>query len=409
MTYFFIDDDQFTAHLLTSDSVALTPEQIDWAVDLSQHAATEAEQWQTYLNTLALQGVQEWLHKRSPELSLKSNWLPGFIRPPIHSSQASHLSQFVSRLEIGDFKLYLVTSDCIDDPMVAVPQAIVEQRSFEPDLYMLVEVLEELAQVRITGYLPQSQLNGQLSSLQTEDQSVLLPLSEFIPDSDKLLLHLRCANPTHFHDSSAVTPSSGSAPLNSLTSPIFPPIPSPSSTPSNFSTAALNAGLWLRNQLDRVAEEFSWILLPPLNLSGAMMSLRSGRSPIEDLDNVVMELRRDCAVEIAPDARAAYRDLYVDAVAVRLYALTWDVPAPTEPEWSLLLVLGAQPGTQLPHGISLTIQDDTQILTQETLQQAPYLYAQVIGTWNEQFRITLALPNGASLTLPPFAFHPDSV
>lgn len=383
MTYFFIDDDQFSAQLLSPDSVTLTPEQIDWAVDLSQNAATEAEQWQTYLNTLALQGVQEWLHKRAPELSLKSNWLPGFMPPLIHTSQTAHLSQFVSCLEISDFKLYLVTSDCVDDPMVAVPQTVVEQRSFDPDLYMLVEVLEELAQVRVTGYLPQSQLNSQ--SLQIEEQSVLLPLSDFTPDADKLLLHLRCSHPASF-----------CAPIS--------PISSTSPTP-----APLNAALWLRNQLDRIAEELSWILLPPLNLSGAMMSLRSGRSPIEDLDNVVMELRRDCALEIAPDARAAYRDLQVDAVAVRLYALTWDVSSPTEPEWSLLLVLGAQPGTQLPQGITLTVQDDSQILTEETLQQAPYLYAQVIGTWNEQFRVTITLPNGAALTLPPFAFNPDSV
>lgn len=382
MTYFFIDDDQFSAQLLSPDSVTLTPEQIDWAVDLSQNAATEAEQWQTYLNTLALQGVQEWLHKRSPELPLKSNWLPGFMRTPIHTSQTTHLSQFVSRLEIGDFKLYLVTSDCVDDPMVAVPQTIVEQRSFDPDLYMLVEVLEELAQVRVTGYLPQSQLNGQ--RLQTEEQSALLPLSEFTPDPDKLLLHLRCSDPAQFR------------------APISP-------TPISPTPAPLNAALWLRNQLDRVAAELSWMLLPPLNLSGAMMSLRSGRSPIEDLDNVVMELQRDCALEIAPDARAAYRDLQVDAVAVRLYALTWDVSSPAEPEWSLLLVLGAQPGTQLPQGITLTVQDDSQVLTEETLQQAPYLYAQVIGTWNEQFRVTITLPNGAALTLPPFAFNPDSV
>ncbi|NJO80792.1 MAG: DUF1822 family protein [Cyanobacteria bacterium RM1_2_2] len=276
MTYFFIDDDQFAAHLLSPDSVSLTPEQIDWALNLSQNAATEAEQWQTYLNILALQGVQEWLHKRSPELSLKSNWLPGCIHPPIHASQTSDLSQFVSCLEIANFKLYLVTSDCIDDPMVAIPQAIVEQRSFDPDLYILVEVLEELAQVRVSGYLPQSQLNGQ-TRLQTEEQSVLLPLSEFTPDPDKLLLHLRCSNPAAFR-----------APTSS-TSPISP---------------TLNVSHWFRNQLSRVAEELSWILLPPLNLSGAMMSLRSGRSPSEDLDNVVMELRRDCALEIAPDCQS---------------------------------------------------------------------------------------------------------
>jgi hypothetical protein len=36
-----------------------------------------------------------------------------------------------------------------------------------------------------------------------------------------------------------------------------------------------------------------------------------------------------------------------------------------------------------------------------------YLYAQVIGTWDEQFTVTIEMPNGSTLDWPPFAFHPE--
>jgi hypothetical protein len=384
---FFLDDELTTAQLLSPEGISLEPEQIDWALELSQQAPTEAERWQTYLSALALLGVQEWLQQRSPELVLTSDWLPGARHPAIKTGQA--LSQQLCRLQIGEFKLYLLLTDCLNDPMVAIPKAIVDLTDFAPDFYLLVEVLEELAEVRVYGYLPQIQL-AQSSQLQPQDsQTALLPVSQFMPEVDSLLLHLRHSDVAALRQSAA------------------------QSAPSPLPSRTINVGAWLRNQLDRAAEELAWMLVPPaaLNLSGAMMSVRSARSPVEDLDAVISELVRKQKLTISPEARSAYWDFQLGTVAMRLYGLGWiETPADLDqPEWSLLLILGAQSGTHLPPGTTLKVEDATQVLAEERLNQSPYLYAQIVGTWDEQFRVTIALASGEELTLPSFAFNPNFV
>jgi hypothetical protein len=386
---FFLDDELTMAQLLSPEGISLEPEQIDWALELSQQAATEAERWQTYLSGLALLGVQEWLQQRSPDLTLKSDWLPGARHPAIQTGQAT-LSQQVCRLQIGEFKLYLLLTDCLNDPMVTIPKAIVDLTDFAPDFYLLVEVLEELAEVRVYGYLPQTQAVP-LAQLQAqnsqEPQAVLLPISQFRQEVDTLLLHLRYS------------------PVAALKQATAPPSASP------LPARTINVGAWLRNRLDQVAEELSWMLLPPagLKLSGAGMAMRSTRSPVEDLDAVITELVRNQQLTISSEAHSAYWDFQLGTAFMRLYALGW-IKAPVnlaQPEWSLLLILGAQPGTYLPPGTTLKVEDATQVLAEEQLNQAPYLYAQIEGTWEEQFRVTVALPGGESLILPSFAFNPD--
>lgn len=384
---FFLDDELMPAQLLSPEGIPLEPEQIDWALELSQLASTEAERWQTYLSALALIGVQEWLRQRSPDLTLKSDWLPGARHPASKTGQA--LSQQLCRLQIGEFKLYLLLTDCLNDPMVTIPKAIVDLTDFAPDFYLLVEVLEELAEVRVYGYLPQIQ-TAQSTKLQTQDaQTALLPITQFTPEVDSLLLHLRHSDVTALRQSAA-----------------------PQAAPA-LPSRTINVGAWLRNRLDRAAEELAWMLLPPaaLNLSGAMMSVRSVRSPVEDLDAVISELVREQKLAISPEARSAYWDFQLGTAAMRLYVLGWIESAAdlAQPEWSLLLILGAQPGTHLPSGTTLKVEDATQVLAEEQLNQSPYLYAQIVGTWDEQFRVTVTLPSGEILTLPSFAFNPDFV
>ncbi|XQQ04989.1 MAG: DUF1822 family protein [Leptolyngbya sp. IPPAS B-1204] len=397
---FFLDDELITAQLLSPEGISLAPEQINWALELSQQATTEAERWQTYLSGLALLGVQEWLQQRLPDLALKSDWLPGRNLSVTKAKQAA-LSQQVCQLQIGEFRLYLLLTDCLEDPMVAIPKAIVDLTEFAPDFYLLVEVLEELAEVRVYGYLPGSQLiaraHQQTPTIQFDPQldpeTMLLPVDQFTHEVDTLLLHLRHSDAAALRTASAASrPASPHSPLS----------PSP----------AINVGAWLRNRLDQVAEELSWLLLPPVafNLEGSMMAMRSARSPIEDLDAVITELIREHRLEISPEARSAYWDFQVGTTALRLYVLGWALASAADsPEWSLLLVLGAQPSTHLPSGTVLKVEDAMQVLAEEQLDQSPYLYAQVAGTWDEQFRVTVALPNGESLVLPPFAFNPDAI
>jgi hypothetical protein len=169
---------------------------------------------------------------------------------------------------------------------------------------------------------------------------------------------------------------------------------------------AMNVGLWLRDRLDEVAEEFSWVLMPAL--APIAVEMRA----VEEFQGIVTELQQT-GMAIAPAARGAYRDLRWGNTALRLYAAAWPLPVEEQesgqtPEWTLLLVLGAQPDSILPVGVGIQVQDENKLLMERTLTEADqdaYLYARVIGSWDEQFWVTIRLPNGTSATLPPFTFR----
>jgi hypothetical protein len=120
---------------------------------------------------------------------------------------------------------------------------------------------------------------------------------------------------------------------------------------------------------------------------------------------------RGTGMAIPSQARGAYRDFNLAENPLRLYAVTWAIPSqPNAPEWTLLLILGAQPGSELPPGLKLQVSDRTGILVEQVVEpdtEKTYLYARVVGTRDEQFLATIVLMNGETLTLPPFAFIAD--
>lgn len=111
---------------------------------------------------------------------------------------------------------------------------------------------------------------------------------------------------------------------------------------------------------------------------------------------------QETAIAIPPRARAAYLDFNLADNPLRLYAVTWSIPAEEsiEEEWALLLILGVQPDLQLPQGLHLQISDREQILFAqdvETDTEDTYLYASVIGTLSEQFLVSIALNHGDTI------------
>ncbi len=420
MTHDFIDNDFIlNGTFLPPESIPLSPEQIEWAIQLSQSVPCEI-QWQAYLNALALAGVEQWLQKRAPELTLRSEWLAGregnfsldklhqhlMMRKPLDATFIESICQ----LKVNEFKVYLIAADSLYDTEVSLLKATVESTEFIPHFYVLVEILEELEQTNIRGYLRRDWLCQRLETeqvihqqpsigLQPEsDTAYLLSLDWFEQDSDKLLLCLRCLDPTAIpavsHQESALR----SAPLSTLE----PPFPSPL---RQSNQRVINVGVWLRNELDRMAEEMSWILLPPASLHPQFRALGT---PVEQFNNVIVELMSQTGIVIPSQAREAYRDLQWENIALRLYVVAWALPATgSEPEWMLLLILGAQSNATLPFGIKLQVRDEVQVLAEPVLsdQSQDYLYVQVIGTQNEQFSVTISLAGGTALTLPPFTFE----
>jgi hypothetical protein len=341
------------------DTVALTPEQIEQAAQLADVLPPGEQQWQTYLNTLARLGFELWLNQRSPELVLEQ-------------SDFHNILNAICQLKIGEFKLCLLTQGTLDDGTIAIPRAAIAH------LYVLVVVDEEQEQFTLGGVMRYDRLRDYLrsgnSTLQP-DRTDEIPLTEFDPDVNHLLLYLRCLEP-----SAIQLP----CPQEGLAQPL------------------INVGLWLRGELDEMADRLSWLLLPTPELATA--AFRS--LPILDL--ILGELREQ-GLLMLNTARGASQDFNIGETLLRLYALTWLLEDSNE--WALLLILGTPTDRPLPEGLKLQLQDGTGLLSEQEIypnSDRTYLYLQIVGEPYEQFTLTIALANGDRLTLPPFTFYLES-
>lgn len=422
MTYALTTQSMFDFEPLPLDAITLSPDQMQEAAQLSRSGQT-AQQWQMYLNALALIGFEEWLHSRAANLRISRD------RCSLFQPRFAHLIEAACNLYVGELRLCLIATGSFKDTVISVPRAAIDLPQFIPHFYVVLEVQEELGQVRVDRYLRYDQL--QTASLQPQaDWTYSLPIDWFDPEPDRLLLHLECLEPQSIalpavaqlpHTTPMQTPPlpSDSAPQPLRDRPPWqvltweqaaviltqPELANAATAAPNLLDRAVNVGAWLQGQLDDLAQ-LSWVLLPPIAPAVGM------RSTVADFENVVTELQRN-NVAIPFTARAAFRDLNWANVAVRLYAVAWELPVTAaNPEWSLLLILGPQSG-RLPSGIRLQIQEqirgNREVLTEQVLlpnSQDDYLYARVIGTWNETFWVTIDLGNGAVVTLPPFTFNP---
>lgn len=434
---------------LSLDSITLTPDQIGQAIRQSQSCTHPDRQWQAYLHALALEGFQEWVRDRAPELPLTVD------RPASASAIASEWVEGVRLLQVNGITVALLATGALDDTTLALPRATVDLADYAAHLYVWVEVLDEQEQVRVCGSIRRDALLSHLTTLQPDaDWSYGIALDWFDPEPDHVLLDLRLLSPAAIALTVPARPSLDVATVEAklralgdevrspqrqpwelltwdeartiLTTPAlqqgFAGEPAPPTEPTAAATPAsnlfgdlmqnaVNVGTWLRDQLDTVADEMAWVLMPQMNLATSAM-----RSTVEEFQAVTHQLQA-AGLAIAPEARSAYRDLRWGNVALRLYAMAWAMPfdpalPDAAPEWSLLLVLGPQPNTRLPSGARLRVQDDLQTLVDRVrtdASQDAYLYGRVIGLWNEQFWVTIDLGNGVVVTLPPFQFNPDSV
>jgi hypothetical protein len=167
---------------------------------------------------------------------------------------------------------------------------------------------------------------------------------------------------------------------------------------------ALNAGRWLWDELDDLAQGLSWVLLPSFASASAMRPIRS---PEEEFEVIVTQLRQG-GLEIPIQARGAYQDILLAGIPLRMYAVTWHLVAESQhPEWSLLLILGAPALSSLPSNIKLRVSDQTGILDELGLNvesEDSYIFTRVVGNWDEKFLVSVSLMDGVEVTLPPFAF-----
>ncbi|MBD2464381.1 DUF1822 family protein [Oscillatoria sp. FACHB-1407] len=394
MTFSFMDADaRLDGEAIALDSISLSQAQIDQAVEQSQTVPAD-QQWQTYLDALALVGFEQWLSDRAPDLTL----------------QASS-----NTVTVGDFKLCLLTMGSLTDTVVTLPAGAIDSLETAAQLYVLLEVQEEQEQVLVKAILRSDQLRQHQESdgLTLDNGTYALPVEWFATDANDLLLYLRCLEPTALPVGGVQVAAQPTTTTQSLVEGSREAVEAMTSTASTLLegaiNAGINAGLWLQNQLDAIAQELTWVLLPPPAASAMRYRGATTDSPTEQFEQLISELGR-VGVEVPSDARGAYRELHWGRVALRLYAVAWTLPTVSEnPEWSLLIILGSQ-SADVPTGVRLQIRDQDQLLVERvTTPDAPqsYLYGRVIGNWDEQFWVTVDMANGAVVTFPPFSFNPQ--
>lgn len=434
---------------LPTEAVDLSPEMIDQAVELSAQIPNEQRQWQTYLNVLALCSFEEWLGTRATNLTINREHCS------VNEPATANAIEAVSNLNVNEFKLCLIATGSLTDEEVTLPRAVVDLPEFVPHFYVLVEVQEEQDTALVYGFLSYDQLVNRRHRVNLEaeeDWTYQLPLTWFEGSPNHLLLNIRCLEPTaiplpmslpnrqmelsrmrseleallpqlqsserqlwqvlSWEQGAAVLTSpellnwlyqvqrqtiepQGIAPLQNHLADILQLLTQP----------ALNVGRWLWNELDEFAQELSWVLLPTPSfaLRGEM------RSPVEEFEAIVTQLEQT-GVEIPLQARGAYRDLNLAGIPLRVYAVTWPMLSESISEWTLLLVLGASPGINLPPGLQLRVSDQTSVLVEQVLdagQSDSYFFTRVVGTWDEKFIVTVSLTPSIRQTLPPFSFNPE--
>lgn len=430
------------------ETIDLSLESIEQAVELSSNIPNKQQQWRTYLNVLALYAFEEWLGSRATDLTIDQEYVSALQPATANAIDA------VCHLKVNEFKLCVISTGSLLDEEVTLPRAIVDLPEFVPHFYVLVEVQEEQETAVVHSFLSYEQLVNRRASVNLEadaDWTYQLPLTWFEADPDRLLLFLRCLEPMAMSLSSSQSDRTMQlSQIRSELEGLLPQLESPerqlwevltweqgtvvltnpellnwvyqlqrgeiTSASSQISLRqhlsdilqlltqpAVNVGRWLWNELDEFAQELSWVLLPSLAPTAAM------RSPVEEFEAIVTQLGQT-GVEVPPQARGAYRDLQLAGMPLRLYAVTWPVLSESIPEWTLLLVLGATPGTSLPPGLRLRVSDQTGILVEQVLDaQASdsYFFTSVVGSWDEKFIVTVGLTPSIEQTLPPFSFNPE--
>ncbi|MDF0552533.1 DUF1822 family protein [Kamptonema sp. UHCC 0994] len=437
----YLTNSELDFESLSIEAIAIAPVSINKAIQISRQIKNPERQWQTYLTVLALFAFRQWAEERAPEFYINQE------KCSILHPEYANIIEAACNLKLGDFKICLLAIGSFTDEKISIPRAAIDLPEFTAHFYVVVEIAEELEEARIIGFIRYDQLIEQFSSvnlLAENDWTYRLPWAWFNSNSDDLLLYLRYLQP----DAIAL-PATPVRPINPLLimqaqlSPVLPQLQSGNreiwelltwekiteimvSPPlltwlyqesirpnqeSKLTQGILNVWLWLQDEIDDLARELSWVLLPAFNseklgLAGATAM----RSPIEELEAIVTQLERR-GTAISPAARGACKTLNLASIPLRLYALSWPMLSTENiPEWKLLLILGGSPsGTPLPEGTKMQVSDNMSVLVEQAIDQyttEPYLYSLVAGTWDEQFTVTLTLSNGAILTLPPFAFRP---
>ncbi len=435
---------------LPIESINLEQLEINQAIELSDKIPDGSRQWETYLNALGLFTFKKWLEEH--DKNLKLNWEKSTIAKP----SLANLIPNVANLQVGNFKLCLLTIGSSFEEKVPLSRVVVESPEFVPHFYVLVEVLEEQECGVVRGVISYPQLMENIETLRTHSiessWTYEIPLTWFKDNPNFLLLCLRTLDyeaiclPS-LASNIVTTHKEQLTSIKSELSKLLPQLQSPEKELSqvlsweqggvilsypelvewiyklqtnnletqSFSSLekylsdliklitqpAINIGRWLWDELDEVGKELSWSLLPKF------ASVRELRSPEEEFDAIKSQLEAQ-GLEVPLMSRGGYINFALAGVSLRLYATAWNSSSEDYPDsWSLLLIVGAPLLNTLPDNFKFRVSDTNCILVEQSVnpqEMQPYLYTLVSGNWDEKFIVSASLGDTIDMNLPPFEF-----
>lgn len=293
-----------------AEIIHLDSEQTEQAWQITKQLKADKGKLQIYSQALALVAFEEWLSKREPNLLIDRRKIS-----LLHPESAEAINA-VCNLQVGNFKVCLIPTFSFSDEIITLPQTIIDVPEFAAHFYIVIGVEDELEVAAIRGFSRYDELVSMTAKMPIlSDASYEINLAAFHQQTNELLLYLQCLSPADIQ------------------------LPAISVNRKDYlkdlmqilTQKAVNTGLWIQNQLDEVAQELSWQLLPAPSMR------RTQTTPSEELDGILTEIDD---VEIPSNAARSYRDIELAGIKLRLYALTWLLLS-TEGDWSLLLILGA--------------------------------------------------------------------
>lgn len=163
--------------LLLPETVWLEQEHFLLANQISSSQITNAtDNWQVYLNTLALIALEVWLQERLPNQVV--------LRDINFIATAGNLT-------VGEYKFCAIATEHLLSETVAIPQQLIANPESSAHFYVVLEVLEEQEEVVIRGFLPHKQLVEVKSNLELpiSEGCYQVPLTLFDIEPNHLLLY----------------------------------------------------------------------------------------------------------------------------------------------------------------------------------------------------------------------------
>jgi Protein of unknown function (DUF1822) len=169
--------------------VYLETEDFAQAKNLSEIFPNEEQKWQIYINSLAYFGFTKWIKTRLGDLSINHEDCSLF-----NLKEYPEPIEMIYNLRVGDFKICLIPVESLTESGITIPISILKSAKFAAHFYVLIEVLEEEAQIIIHGLIRHDQIvkNTPLINL---NPSLQLPLSSFDHEPNNLLAYLRYLSP----------------------------------------------------------------------------------------------------------------------------------------------------------------------------------------------------------------------